>query len=36
MSNFNLKNMISTYTKDFFMKKNDPNSQDLYHKFYSR
>jgi hypothetical protein len=28
LPNFNLKNTISTYRKDFFHGKNDPNSQD--------
>jgi len=27
--NFDLKNMISTYTKGFLVKKNDPNSPDF-------
>jgi hypothetical protein len=31
--NFDLKNMISTYTKDLSWKKNDLNSPDFREKF---
>jgi hypothetical protein len=31
--NFDLQNMISTYTKDFPCKKDGPNSPDFYDKF---
>jgi hypothetical protein len=29
LANFNLKNMISTYTKDFLWEKNGSNSRDF-------